>query len=409
MSSAAPAPPVRRVRVMQSGTWHAPLPERTRQLVAVGAAQPGVGKSIVASNLAVSLATHGQKVVLVDLDPQTPRQHELLGVSGLRGSLDDWLAYKQDGRDATPIATRVRNLRLLPYAGSDQPGPGDRSAIVDALSDLDAEVVVVDLGADNRSDLYDCFAAHSQRVLVTSIDRAALEATFAFLKAAALRAQHRHGDAAPAVLERFRGGLIGNGVAGPAEAESLHAFSRLVREHLGIPVPVVACLANSDRVAQSIVGRVPLAARRGMDENVAAFHRMAEWAIAGAAMQSRECSLDGADIAVAPAPLPADLARYQRRHPRFPVDWAATLELPTGRTAVRVRDVSASGAGVEVALSLPIGDNAVLHLDQIPGRPALPVQIKGVLPTLRRLGLSFVDPGDDVARLVAAAQAASRD
>jgi len=71
--------------------------------------------------------------------------------------------------------------------------------------------------------------------------------------------------------------------------------------------------------------------------------------------------------------------------------------------------VSASGAGVEVALSLPIGDNAVLHLDQIPGRPALPVQIKGVLPTLRRLGLSFVDPGDDVARLVAAAQAASRD
>jgi hypothetical protein len=188
----------------------------------------------------------------------------------------------------------------------------------------------------------------------------------------------------------------------------LHAFSRLVREHLGIPLPLVAYLAESDRIRQSIAARTPLVARRGVDNNVSAFHHVAEWALAGATAPVRECALDGEDIVLPPEPLPVDLGRYVRRHPRFPVDWAATLEVSGGFTAVRVRDISESGVGVEAALVLSVGDSAVLHLDQLPGKPAFPVQVKGVLQSLRRMGLSFVAPTDAVARLVANAQAASR-
>jgi hypothetical protein len=181
-----------------------------------------------------------------------------------------------------------------------------------------------------------------------------------------------------------------------------------VREHLGIPMPLVTSLAGSDRIPQSIAGRLPLCARRGVDGNVTAFHQLAEWALAGSALPPRECRLDGEDITLSPAPLPADLSRYVRRHPRFPVDWAATLELPREVTAVRVRDISASGAGVEASQVLEVGDRALLHLDQMPGRPALPVQVKGVVPSLRRIGLSFINPGDEVAHLLAIAQNAAR-
>jgi MinD-like ATPase involved in chromosome partitioning or flagellar assembly len=393
---------------MSSGTWHSPVPEQTRHMIAVGAAQPGVGKSVVASNLAVALASRGQKVVLVDLDPRTPRLAALMGATGLRGTLDVWLAHKRDGLDATPAATRVRNLRLLPYAGAAELGAGGHRAIVEALADLDGDVVIVDLGSDNRGDLFDCFASHALRLIVTPGDRAGLEASYAFLKTAALRAERRHGAGARAVLERFQGGMVGNLIAGADGAESLHAFSRLVREHLGIPLPLAACLAHSDRIPQSIAARAPLVARRGVDGNVSAFHHLADWALAGAVGPVRECALDGEDISLAPEPLPAELGRYVRRHPRFPVDWVATLEVSGGFTAVRVRDISASGVGVEATLVLNVGDDAVLHLDQMPGKPALPVQVKGVVPSLRRMGLSFLAVSDAVARLVETAQTAGR-
>ena len=122
--------------------------------------------------------------------------------------------------------------------------------------------------------------------------------------------------------------------------------------------------------------RQPLVSRRGVDGNVRAFHHMAEWILAEAAGPVRHCELGGHgapnDI-IAPHPLPADVGSYARRHPRFPVDWAASLEVPNGVTAVRVRDLSATGAAVETTLPLREGDTGILHFDQLAGKPALAV------------------------------------
>ena len=261
----------------------------------------------------------------------------------------------------------------------------------------------MDIGAANRDDLYDFFATRALRLLVTSRDRPALEATYAFLKTAALRAEHRHGEGFRAVLAHFSGGLVGNWMAAPEEAETFHAFSRLVRAHLAIPLPVLGCLRGSDRIPQSIAARQPLVARRGLDDNVRAFHHMAELVMAGMATPTTPCDLGGEGSSLPPAPLPTELSSYERKHPRFPVDWAATLELPQGATAVRVRDVSASGTAVETPLALRVGDRGILHLDQLDGQPALPVVVKNVMRSLRRVGLGFLESGEVTSRLVAAA------
>jgi MinD-like ATPase involved in chromosome partitioning or flagellar assembly len=402
---------LRRLRVMTSGRWHPPAGRRRgASLIAVGAAQPGVGKSIVACNLAAAIAGLGRQVVLVDLDPSSPRQHALFGLDSPPGGLAAWLERKRILRDEPARATSVRNLRLLP---SIEPADatlsaGRRRAIVDELYDLESDtVVVVDIGNDNRDDLFECFGTRAMRLLVTSRTPAALEATYAFLAGAVVRAGRRHGDDAPAVLERFCGGLVGNSSDTPEEVETLHAFARLVRAHLGIPLPVFGALRTSERIPQSIVARQPLIVRRGVDDNVRAFHHMAELAMSEDFDEYRDCRLDsddGDDVVIAAGPLPEDLARYTRQHARHTVDWAATLDLGTTVTSVRVRDVSESGAGVETSLQLRVGDKGVLRLDQLPGQPSLPVAVKNVMPAARRVGLGFTTKGGTSARLVAAAR-----
>jgi MinD-like ATPase involved in chromosome partitioning or flagellar assembly len=376
--SAAPRGVMRGVRMLSTGRWHPPLGQpplvgrRAPRLIAVGAALPGLGKSVVASNLAVAMAGLGRHVALVDLDTAAPRQYALFGVDPA-----------PDGERLTDI----RNLRLASAV--------DRQGILglDALGKIDADVVIADLGSGAPDDLWTSFAA-AERLIVTTGEPAALQATYAFLHQAAARAERRHGADARAALARFMGGLIGNAATEPEDAERFHAFARMVRERLGIPLSSLGCLRKSGRIAQSVLMGRPLVARRGIDDDVRLFHHLAEL-LAVENTADNACALDGSPSeSVAPAG-PIDVARYQRKHPRFMVDWAATLATPEGPNAVRVRDVSESGVAVETTLKLGVGDRGVLCFYQLPGQPSLEVVVRNVVPGLNRLGLAFVDGQSD--------------
>ncbi len=397
LSSTAPRAAVR-VRMLSTGRWRPPLGptplvgRSAPRVIAVGAALPGTGKSVVAANLAVAIGGLGRQVALVDLDLAAPRQHALFGV---KPAVD----FERP--------TGVRNVKLWPAATL--PGrtydDAARRAAIDGLNRLDADVVIVDLGHPSREDLWNFFSTGAERLLVSTGDRAALEATFAFLREAAVRAERRHGPAARAMLERFSGGLIGNGAAAGEEAELFHAFARLVRGELGIPLASLGCLRQSARLAQSVAAGKPLCARRGIDDEVRAFHSAAESIMAERPGGPAVCALDGERPVVAASALPFDLGRYQRRHPRVTVDWAATLELGGEPNAVRVCDVSESGGAIETMLPLRVGDGGVLHFYQIDDQLSVEVVVKNVVPSLNRVGLGFVRGGSAPARIVREARA----
>ena len=413
LSSAAPRAAVR-VRMLSTGRWRPPLGptplvgRRAPRVIAVGAALPGVGKSVIASNLAVAIGGLGRQVALVDLDVRAPRQHALFGV-----------------QPPTDIErpTGVRNVKLWPVAAALGRAADDdaRREVIEGLGRLDADVVIVDVGQPTRDDLWNFFATGAERLLVSTGDRAALAATFTFLKEAALRAERRHGPAARAMLERFSGGLVGNAGAGGDEAEMFHAFARLVRGELGIPLTALGCLRKSARIATSVAAGKPLCARRGMDDEVRAFHQLAESLVTERAETTATCALDGerpvvaapalpgdhpADLAAdLPANLPALLGRYQRRHPRVVVDWAATLEIDGEPNAVRVCDVSESGAAIETMLPLRPGDTGLLHFYQLDDDLSIAVTVKNVIPSLNRIGLGFSRGGSAPARIVREARA----
>jgi MinD-like ATPase involved in chromosome partitioning or flagellar assembly len=397
LSSAAPRAAVR-VRMLSTGRWRPPLGptalvgRSAPRVIAVGAALPGAGKSVVASNLAVAIGGLGRQVALVDLDLAAPRQHALFGVQPA-------VNFERP--------TGVRNVKLWP--ATSMPGrAGDdeaRRAAIEGLNRLDADVVIVDLPHLCRDDLWNFFSTGAERLLVSTGDRPALEATFAFLREAALRAERRHGPAARAMLERFSGGLIGNGAGGGEEAEMFHAFARLVRGELGIPLSTLGCLRRSARLAQSVAAGKPLCARRGIDHEVRAFHHLAESIMTERPDGPAVCALDGERPVVPAASLPVDLGRYQRRHPRVTVDWAATLELAGEPNAVRVCDVSESGVAIETMLPLRVGDSGMLHFYQIDDQLSVEVAVKNIVPSLNRVGLGFVRAGSAPARIVREARA----
>jgi flagellar biosynthesis protein FlhG len=395
---------------MGSSRWRPPLAKRrVARLIAVGSAGAGAGKSVVASNLAVAIAGLGPHVVLVDLDLSAARQQALFGLKRALPGVQAWLDRKIETLEASLTSTGIRNLHLVTGA---TPTPGrtlpteQKRALMAQLAQLDGDVVVVDVGTDNRDDLLDFFSSRALRVLVSGPERASIETAFAFLKSASLRAETLYGAGAREALARFRGRIVGNNTRTPDEAESFHAFSRLVRDHLGIPLPVLGCLRGSDRIAQSVASQRPLLARRGLDENVRAFHAMAEALMMEGVVSDDECELGTDDPPpVVEGPLPVDLRSYLRQYSRYPVDWAAHLELEGRRTDVRVLDVSFTGAAIEVFTDLRAGDRGWLRFDQLQGQPALEVVVKNVVPSVRRIGVSFEEPGEVSSRLVAAASA----
>jgi flagellar biosynthesis protein FlhG len=397
LSSTEPSPVVR-VRMLSTGRWRPPLGQtpltgrRAPRVIAVGAALPGVGKSVIASNLAVAIGGLGRQVLVVDLNFAEPRQHALFGIAPAQG------AERQTG---------VRNVRLWPMAKLlERAGDAQaRRAFIEGLGQLDADVVIVDVADAHRDDLWNFFGTGAERLLVSTSDRAALEATYAFLHEASVRAERRHGAGAREVLARFTGGLVGNVATTAADAESFHAFARLVRGELGIPLTSLGCLRESGRIVQSIAAKKPLCARRGIDDEVRAFNQIAELVVAERDDAAPGCALDGDAPAFEPARLPVDLGRYQRRFPRFAVDWAATFEIAGEPNAVRVRDVSESGAAVESTLALRAGDIGLLHFYQLDDRLSVEVVVKNVVPSLNRVGFGFVRAGAAAARIVAAARA----
>jgi ATP-binding protein involved in chromosome partitioning len=64
------------------------LPAGVKKIIAIASGKGGVGKSTVASNLAVAMAAKGKRVGLLDADVYGPSQPRMLGVSGRPSSPD---------------------------------------------------------------------------------------------------------------------------------------------------------------------------------------------------------------------------------------------------------------------------------------------------------------------------------
>jgi flagellar biosynthesis protein FlhG len=200
------------------------------RFLAVGGGRGGVGKSLVAVNLAVYFAQLGKTVVLVDADAGGANLHAHFGLKAAWTEPDATTA-RAEGMQHALVPTSIPGLSLLP-APHDALAPslplrrGKRSRWLSAVHQLAADYVVVDAGPGHGDLALDLMLTADVAIAVTIPEPPAIEATYRFVRAAFRRRlwrAFRHDPQHAATLEHALASL---GPL-PAPIQLVHRLAKL--------------------------------------------------------------------------------------------------------------------------------------------------------------------------------------
>jgi flagellar biosynthesis protein FlhG len=376
--------------------------------VSIGGGKGGVGKSLIAVNLAASIASLGLETVLVDADLGAPNLHTLFGVEKPGPTLAALLDRRIARLEEALVGTNVPHLSLIP--GSSVPGAAnlghqEKLKLVRQVRAIDADVVIVDVGAGATFNTIDLFSAAELRLVVATPELTSLHNAYCFLKASLVRelgalarslgaqdawiAAFDRGETSrtagwidklaesrPDIAERLRAHVasycarwIGNRVTNAAEQHAIFALSRLSREYLGIDAPVIANVPPSRAVSQSVARRVPAVLSRDVEpavvraitaiaEHVASFQPHA----APKPMTETEAHLGEVKTAETESPrdFASSLGPHLRSEERVPVNLPARVGLASGEHQGTVVDLSPHGVRVISKASVRRGERVRL-------------------------------------------------
>lgn len=289
--------------------------DSAKRFITIGGGKGGVGKSLVASNLAMAMAQAGSRVVLVDCDLGAANQHVLFGIDrpkpGIQGLLDKKINSLEEG--LTP--TQHPNLHLVAGTGASVGAAninhGEKQRIIRRIRALKADVVIVDVGAGVSYNVLDFFEIGGQRLLVITPQVTSIQTAYSFLKGAVMRSLHHLAEKAselellaPATksgenekvsqilsrireqdatlgaaidkaLAQFGAQIVGNQVFDANQTGIFHAITRMIQDFLGITVPILGTVRASRRIRESVNLRKPMMLGP-RDDDSRAFEQMAE-------------------------------------------------------------------------------------------------------------------------------------
>jgi len=120
---------------------------KNHSVIQVTSPTPGDGKSTLASNLAVSIAQSGKRVLLVDADMRRPRQHSTFGISSKEG-FATVLSGRSQWRDCMYECEEIEGLTLMP-CGAKPYNPAELSSspqVKDLIEEmrLEFDFIIID-------------------------------------------------------------------------------------------------------------------------------------------------------------------------------------------------------------------------------------------------------------------------
>jgi flagellar biosynthesis protein FlhG len=161
--------------------------ERRQKIWAIGGGKGGVGKSLVTANTSICLALMGHKVVTIDLDLGGANLHTCLGVPIPEKTLSDYLCKKVGKLEDLLTPTPIENLSIISGA-QDELGMANlkqmqKARLLSKLSKIDANYILLDLGAGTSFNTLDFFISADQGILATLPEPTSIENTYRFIKA----------------------------------------------------------------------------------------------------------------------------------------------------------------------------------------------------------------------------------
>ncbi len=163
------------------------------QIIPVASGKGGVGKSLLSANLAIALGQSGKKVVLADLDLGASNLHLVLGQQAPKQGLGTWLTGHGEFKDII-IKTDYKNVDFI-AGDSEIPGLStlkapQKSKLIKAFKNIDADFLIIDLGAGTHQIILDLFLLSPQGIVVTAPAVTATLNGYLFLKNAVFRLMH---------------------------------------------------------------------------------------------------------------------------------------------------------------------------------------------------------------------------
>ncbi|MEO8698596.1 MAG: P-loop NTPase [Kofleriaceae bacterium] len=282
-------------------------------MIAVAGGKGGVGKSTIAANLGLALGRLGQRVVIVDADLGAANLHTMFGALNPKATLADFLDHRIEQLDGTVIQVGP-SVGLVP--GTSRPGSanlnnGQKLRFLKAMAKVDADTVLVDVGAGTSFNVVDVVAAADHKLFVLTPQLPSLHNAYALLKACVHRVTRKLSsdethqslidsalgnegkartipqllavlrpldsvlaDRIVDTLLRFGVGLVGNQLGSDAEGAVFGRISSLVYDHLLVHAPVVGAFRRSSSLAGSLRAGVGTIVRH-TDEGYRAFADLA--------------------------------------------------------------------------------------------------------------------------------------
>jgi len=270
---------------------------------AIGGGKGGVGKSVLAANLGVVLAKRRQRVVVVDADLGGANLHTIFGMPDPELTLSDYIDRRVQSLDEIVLSTSVPGLHLVSGAHAllemANPKEGQKRKILRHIRELEADHVILDLGAGTGINVLDFFLVSHRGILVVVPEPTSVENAYHFIKAAFARklkqteprrkiaaaleqvagAGHAKGtksardlvaevmvidpEAGAAVLAAaatFAASIVVNRAASASHDRLGAEMSMACREYYGIGVDALGTLPTDPMVSRSVIDQEPVAA-----------------------------------------------------------------------------------------------------------------------------------------------------
>lgn len=320
------------------------LPAAGRRVFSIGGGKGGVGKSLVAVNLATYLAQLGRRVILVDADPTGANLHLVVGAE--RSATSPAQPEVERSFEHALVTTDVPGLRL--YTASSDPGESGsiksarKSHLLAQLRTVQSDDIVIDVGPGTGTSAVDLFLAADVGVLVTIPEPAAIETTYRFVRACyvrdlrrALRADRtrlrgldrilgelphhpypldlaRHlmriepalGELASQILARSRPRLVVNQTRVKSDLELGAWMAQVSMRRLGIAIDPLGSIEHDDAVWLANRHHKPLLVANPSAKSGRGLERVARRILALLPHRSRELEAPGA--------IPASPNHYER-------------------------------------------------------------------------------------------------
>jgi flagellar biosynthesis protein FlhG len=163
----------------------------TPKILAVGGGKGGAGKSVFSTIMAFWLARTGNRTVLMDLDLGGANLHTLLGIKSPDRTLNDFITRRFGELEDICIDTSEKNLRLISGASDvlslANPHFSQKIKLMTHLSRLDADCVVLDLGAGTSFNVLDFFLIAHKKIIVLTPEPTSIQNAYIFVRNAVYR------------------------------------------------------------------------------------------------------------------------------------------------------------------------------------------------------------------------------